>query len=149
MNEPVYHVPVLLQEVLDGLNIRPGGVYVDFTFGGGGHAGELLKRLNAQGRLVVFEQDADVRQQRVRALGVPLRRGSEEREKRSTESDKSHGRELIGPIRGFLHVRARVSRARRVREHSVWNAKTPRPPRRRGKSKTGRRHPQIAQMDAD
>ena len=62
MNEPVYHVPVLLQEVLDGLNICPDGVYVDCTFGGGGHARELLKRLDGQGRLVVFDQDADARQ---------------------------------------------------------------------------------------
>jgi 16S rRNA (cytosine1402-N4)-methyltransferase len=59
MSEPVYHVPVLLQEVMDGLNIRPQGVYVDCTFGGGGHSKELLKRLNGQGRLIVFDQDAD------------------------------------------------------------------------------------------
>jgi 16S rRNA (cytosine1402-N4)-methyltransferase len=62
MNEPVYHVPVLLHEVMDGLNIRPGGIYVDCTFGGGGHARELLKRLDGQGRLIVFDQDADARQ---------------------------------------------------------------------------------------
>lgn len=59
MSEPVYHVPVLLQEVMDGLNIRPQGVYVDCTFGGGGHAKELLKRLDKPGRLIVFDQDAD------------------------------------------------------------------------------------------
>jgi len=61
MSEPVYHVPVLLQEVLAGLNIQPDGIYVDCTFGGGGHSLEILKRLNAQGRLVVFDQDADAR----------------------------------------------------------------------------------------
>ncbi|MBC7849444.1 MAG: 16S rRNA (cytosine(1402)-N(4))-methyltransferase RsmH [Chitinophagaceae bacterium] len=59
MSEPVYHVPVLLQEVLDGLNIRPDGVYVDCTFGGGGHSAEILKRLDKSGRLIVFDQDAD------------------------------------------------------------------------------------------
>src|SRR6187551_610215 len=61
MSEPVYHVPVLLQEVIDGLSIRPGGVYVDCTFGGGGHSLEILKLLDAEGRLVVFDQDADAR----------------------------------------------------------------------------------------
>ena len=62
MSEPVYHVPVLLQEVIDGLNIRPQGVYVDCTFGGGGHSKELLKRLNGRGRLIVFDQDADAKE---------------------------------------------------------------------------------------
>ena len=61
MSEPVYHVPVLLQEVIDGLHIRPDGVYVDCTFGGGGHSLEILKQLNADGRMVVFDQDADAR----------------------------------------------------------------------------------------
>jgi 16S rRNA (cytosine1402-N4)-methyltransferase len=61
MSEPVYHVPVLLQEVIDGLNIRPSGVYVDCTFGGGGHSLEMLKKLDANGQLVVFDQDADAR----------------------------------------------------------------------------------------
>jgi 16S rRNA (cytosine1402-N4)-methyltransferase len=63
MSEPVYHVPVLLQEVMDGLNIQPDGVYVDCTFGGGGHSREMLKRLGAAGRLVAFDQDSDARQQ--------------------------------------------------------------------------------------
>ena len=61
MSEPVYHVPVLLQEVIDGLNVHPNGVYVDCTFGGGGHSLEILKLLDAEGRLVVFDQDADAR----------------------------------------------------------------------------------------
>ena len=61
MSEPVYHVPVLLREVIEGLAIHPDGVYVDCTFGGGGHSLEILKLLNAQGRLVVFDQDADAR----------------------------------------------------------------------------------------
>jgi 16S rRNA (cytosine1402-N4)-methyltransferase len=54
-----YHVPVLLRETLDGLAIQPGGIYVDCTFGGGGHAKALLQQLNADGRLFVFDQDAD------------------------------------------------------------------------------------------
>lgn len=54
-----YHVPVLLQETLDGLHIQPGGVYVDCTFGGGGHAKEILRHLNANGKLIAFDQDAD------------------------------------------------------------------------------------------
>ena len=55
----IYHVPVLLQESIDGLAIQPGGVYVDVTFGGGGHSREILRRLGPEGRLYSFDQDAD------------------------------------------------------------------------------------------
>jgi len=54
-----YHVPVLLHESIDGLDIKPNGVYVDVTFGGGGHSREILKRLGKNGRLYSFDQDAD------------------------------------------------------------------------------------------
>ena len=54
-----YHVPVLLQPSIDGLNIRPGGIYVDATFGGGGHSRELLSRLDSTAHLYSFDQDAD------------------------------------------------------------------------------------------
>jgi 16S rRNA (cytosine1402-N4)-methyltransferase len=54
----VYHIPALLNESIDGLNIKPGGIYVDVTFGGGGHSMEILKRLNT-GRLIAFDQDED------------------------------------------------------------------------------------------
>jgi 16S rRNA (cytosine1402-N4)-methyltransferase len=57
-----YHVPVLLQESIDGLNIQPGGVYVDVTFGGGGHSREILSRLKNSGHLYGFDQDADAEQ---------------------------------------------------------------------------------------
>lgn len=57
-----YHVPVLLQESIDGLNIQPGGVYVDVTFGGGGHSREILSRLKKNGHLYGFDQDADAEQ---------------------------------------------------------------------------------------
>ena len=53
-----YHEPVLLKESIDGLNIQPDGIYVDVTFGGGGHSREILKRLD-KGRLVAFDQDVD------------------------------------------------------------------------------------------
>ncbi|MEA4974983.1 MAG: 16S rRNA (cytosine(1402)-N(4))-methyltransferase RsmH [Paludibacter sp.] len=59
MDEPVYHVPALLTETIDGLNIKPDGVYVDCTFGGGGHAREILKRLGKNGKLIGFDQDED------------------------------------------------------------------------------------------
>ena len=59
MTEPVYHVPVLLKETVDGLNIQPGGTYVDVTFGGGGHSREILSRLSGSGHLFSFDQDAD------------------------------------------------------------------------------------------
>lgn len=54
-----YHTPALLNESIDGLNIMPSGVYVDVTFGGGGHSREILKRLGDQGRLIAFDQDKD------------------------------------------------------------------------------------------
>ena len=56
----VYHIPALLNESIDGLNIRPNGIYVDVTFGGGGHSMEILKRLK-RGRLIGFDQDEDAR----------------------------------------------------------------------------------------
>lgn len=55
----MYHIPVLLNESVDGLNIRPDGTYVDVTFGGGGHSRAILKRLGADGHLYSFDQDAD------------------------------------------------------------------------------------------
>jgi 16S rRNA (cytosine1402-N4)-methyltransferase len=57
----VYHIPALLQESIDGLNIKPGGTYVDVTFGGGGHSLEILKRLKT-GKLIAFDQDQDAKQ---------------------------------------------------------------------------------------
>jgi len=54
-----YHVPVLLKESVDGLHIKPNGIYVDVTFGGGGHSREILSRLGADGHLFSFDQDAD------------------------------------------------------------------------------------------
>lgn len=57
-----YHNPVLLKESVDGLNIKPNGVYVDVTFGGGGHSREILKRLGDDGRLLAFDQDEDALQ---------------------------------------------------------------------------------------
>ena len=57
-----YHNPVLLKETVDGLNIKPDGVYVDVTFGGGGHSREILKRLGPDGKLIAFDQDKDALQ---------------------------------------------------------------------------------------
>lgn len=60
----VYHIPALLKESIDGLNIQPNGIYVDVTFGGGGHSMEILKNLKT-GRLIAFDQDDDA------ALNIP------------------------------------------------------------------------------
>ena len=59
--EPVYHIPVLLHEVIDGLAIKPDGIYVDCTFGGGGHSKAILGKLGASGKLLAFDQDADAK----------------------------------------------------------------------------------------
>ena len=56
-----YHIPVLYTESLNALNIKPDGVYVDCTFGGGGHSRGILEKLNADGRLIAFDQDADAK----------------------------------------------------------------------------------------
>ncbi|MBC7921655.1 MAG: 16S rRNA (cytosine(1402)-N(4))-methyltransferase RsmH [Ferruginibacter sp.] len=66
MQEKMYHAPVLLNECIEGLAIRPDGVYVDVTFGGGGHSGEIWKRLTT-GKLFAFDQDTDAK-----ANAVPL-----------------------------------------------------------------------------
>jgi len=57
--EKVYHIPVLLKESVDALDIKPSGIYVDVTFGGGGHSKEILKRIE-NGKLIAFDQDKDV-----------------------------------------------------------------------------------------
>ena len=58
-NSNSYHVPVMVTEALEGLNIRPGGTYVDVTFGGGGHSRAIMERLSDGGHLLAFDQDAD------------------------------------------------------------------------------------------
>ncbi len=61
MNNLPYHIPVLLQPCIDGLDINPDGVYVDLTFGGGGHSKEILKHLSEKGKLFSFDQDEDAK----------------------------------------------------------------------------------------
>jgi 16S rRNA (cytosine1402-N4)-methyltransferase len=61
MSSNAYHIPVLLQPCINGLNINPDGVYVDLTFGGGGHSKEILKHLSAKGKLFSFDQDEDAK----------------------------------------------------------------------------------------
>lgn len=67
-----YHIPVLLRESVDGLGIKPGGIYVDVTFGGGGHSCEILSRIAGNGHLYSFDQDADAE----RNIGTPLPDGT-------------------------------------------------------------------------
>ena len=65
MEQTVYHIPALLRESIDGLAIKPGGTYVDATFGGGGHSRAILEHLGAEGRLVGMDQDMDAWQNRL------------------------------------------------------------------------------------
>jgi 16S rRNA (cytosine1402-N4)-methyltransferase len=57
--EQTYHIPVLLKETIEGLNVQPDGIYVDCTFGGGGHSKAILEKLSAKGKLIAFDQDED------------------------------------------------------------------------------------------
>ena len=59
MQEPVYHIPALLNECIEGLNISPNGTYIDVTFGGGGHSRGIVSKLGEEGRLFSFDQDSD------------------------------------------------------------------------------------------
>ena len=61
MQQGIYHVPVMLDEVIEGLNIHPSGIYVDCTFGGGGHSKAILGKLNKEGKLIAFDQDEDAK----------------------------------------------------------------------------------------
>ena len=61
MQEGIYHMPVMLHEVIEGLQIKPEGIYVDCTFGGGGHSKAILSQLNQKGKLFVFDQDEEAK----------------------------------------------------------------------------------------
>lgn len=65
MSAPAYHIPALLNETIEMLNIKPDGVYVDVTFGGGGHSREILKHLGENGKLIAFDQDEDALNNRI------------------------------------------------------------------------------------
>ena len=58
----IYHKPVLLEESINGLNIKPEGIFIDLTFGGGGHSSGILKKLGKNGKLLAFDQDLDARE---------------------------------------------------------------------------------------
>ena len=59
MQQEQYHIPVMLDECMEGLNIKPDGVYIDLTFGGGGHSKAIIQRLSEKGSLYAFDQDSD------------------------------------------------------------------------------------------
>ncbi len=71
-----YHVPVLLSESIEGLNIQPNGVYVDLTFGGGGHSRAMLEKLGSRGRLFAFDQDQDAQANAINDKRFMLIRGN-------------------------------------------------------------------------
>ena len=95
----VYHVPVLLRESVDGLNIKPGGIYVDVTFGGGGHSREILSRLDTDARLFSFDQDADA--ERNLSMGMANDGANE-----SSSADPSTPHPLTSSPQNFTFVRS-------------------------------------------
>lgn len=95
----VYHVPVLLRESVDGLNIKPGGIYVDVTFGGGGHSREILSRLDADARLFSFDQDADAE----RNLGMGM---ASDGANESSSTNPSTPQPLTSSPQNFTFVRS-------------------------------------------
>ena len=97
-----YHVPVLLNESVDGLNIAPGGVYVDVTFGGGGHSREILSRIGGHGRLYSFDQDADAEANiRKEGFGDAAAEGGEQAAKDSFTFVRSNFRYLKNWMRYY------------------------------------------------
>jgi len=74
--EQTYHVPVLLKETVDGLNIKPDGVYVDVTYGGGGHSKEILNRLGPAGKLYAFDQDEEAHKNKIEDNRLTLIEGN-------------------------------------------------------------------------
>ncbi len=72
MQVEAYHIPVLLQESVDALCVKSGGIYVDVTFGGGGHSREILRRLNKKGRLIALDRDSDAAGNAIQEKGFTL-----------------------------------------------------------------------------
>ena len=60
-----YHVPVLLAESIEGLRIKPKGIYIDLTFGGGGHSRAIIRNLSSKGRLIAFDHDKEALTNRI------------------------------------------------------------------------------------
>ena len=70
--EQTYHIPVLLHESIEGMHIHPGGLYVDVTFGGGGHSKEILRQMDSSSKLFSFDQDPDAEKNIVNDHGLLL-----------------------------------------------------------------------------
>lgn len=76
MSEPVYHIPALLPQVIESLDIEPDGIYVDVTYGGGGHSSAIISRLSSKGRLYALDQDEEALERAVVADNVTLIHGN-------------------------------------------------------------------------
>ncbi|MDE5930511.1 MAG: 16S rRNA (cytosine(1402)-N(4))-methyltransferase, partial [Muribaculaceae bacterium] len=76
MDQEVYHIPALLPQTLDALAIKPGGRYVDATYGGGGHSRAILERLGPDGQLFSFDQDSDALERATPLPGLTLVHGN-------------------------------------------------------------------------
>lgn len=101
-NEYTYHVPVMLQPCLDGLNIRPDGVYIDVTFGGGGHSREIFKQLNENGLLISVDQDPDAAKNAWEAPNFQFLASNFAFLKNHLRLIRHNGKPVLGQVDGIL-----------------------------------------------
>lgn len=101
-NENTYHVPVMLQPCLDGLKINPHGIYIDVTFGGGGHSRAIFEQLSPNGKLIVFDQDPDAAQNAWDAPNFHFIASNFAFVKNHLRMLKHNGQPLLGQVDGIL-----------------------------------------------
>jgi 16S rRNA (cytosine1402-N4)-methyltransferase len=101
-NKEQYHIPVMLNPCLDGLNIHPDGVYIDVTFGGGGHSRAIFEKLSEKGRLIAFDQDPDAAKNTWEAPNFTFIASNFEFLKNHIRMLRHNGQPVLGQVDGIL-----------------------------------------------